>query len=111
MSSHDFLLLSAIYILIGIIIISCLRSMTRWIKTKTGYNPDRKDAIMVFQFGVMIMLTLLVMLYDASLTRFSRGVTYIDLQHNMTIIHLFSAVILLVITLQYLVLFKEFVTQ
>lgn len=111
MSSHDFLLLSAIYILIGVIIITCLRSMTRWIKTKTGYNPDRKDAIMVFQFGVMIMLTLLVLLYDASLTRFSRGVTYLDLQWNMTVIHLFSAIILLIITIQYLVLLKEFISQ
>ena len=111
MSSHDFLLLSAIYLLIGLIIISCLRSMTRWIKARYELDPDRKDKFIVFQFGVMIMLTLLVMLYDSSLTRYSQGVTYLDLQWNMTVIHLFSAVILLVITIQYLVLFKEFVTQ
>lgn len=111
MSSHDFLVLSAIYILIGLIIISSLRSMTRWIKARYEIDPDRKDKFIAFQFCVILMLTLLVWLYDTSLTRFSSGVTYLDLMYNMSIIHIFGVVIIFIISIQYLVLLKEFITQ
>jgi len=107
----EFAIVSAIYIFIGAVIIVALRAMTRYFKERTGYDPDIKDAIIVFEFCVIIMLTLLVLLYDTSLTRYSQGVTYLDLQYNMTLIHLFSAIIILIITIQYLVLFKEFVTR